>query len=156
MKSDEDREALHSLIQNPLMLQLQMSILAVNSITSLQNERIWNLDWGFVQRSSSWHHVQVSPTYVGLCHPWQIHTYVSAAGDPLLPGPLALCHRHRGSVQFMARKESAGVLQVCGPNWHMCEADYSCFGIGSKTAWILWLISFSGKEAVMRVSCCPG
>lgn len=64
--------------------------------------------------------------------------------------------RYRGSVQFMSRKESAGVLQVCGPNWHVCEADYSCFGIGSETAWILWLISFSGKEAVTRVSCCPG
>lgn len=94
-----------------------------------------------------------SPTHVGLCHPWQIHTYVSAAGDRLLPGPLALCHV---IVQFMSRKESAGVLQVCGPNWHVCEADYSCFGIGSETAWILWLISFSGKEAVTRVSCCPG
>lgn len=26
----------------------------------------------------------------GPCHPWQTHTYMSAAGDRLLPGPLAL------------------------------------------------------------------
>lgn len=39
----------------------------------------------------------------------------------------------------------------------VCEADNSCLEIGPETTWILWLISFSGKEAVkQRVSCCLG
>lgn len=77
----------------------------------------------------------------------------------LLLGPLPLARSHHlgNSRQLVGRKESAAVLKVCRPNWHMCEADYSCLEIGSDTVWILWLISFSGREAVkQRVSCCLG
>lgn len=76
-----------------------------------------------------------------------------------LLGPLALAHsRHLGnSRQLVGRTESAGVLEVCGPNWRVCDADYSCSETGPETAWILWPISFSGSEAVrQRVSCCLG
>lgn len=127
-----------------------MSILAINSFTSLHNERILG-----------WCEVLWRVFGPGIMFRWVTPIWASVTPDRFpppcsLPGPLALCHHLHGSVQSMARKKSAGVLQVCGPNWHVCEADYSCFGIGSETAWILWLISFSGKEAVTRVSCCPG
>lgn len=77
----------------------------------------------------------------------------------LLLGPLPLAHSHHlgSSRQLVGRKESARVLEVCGPNWRVCEADYSCRESGPGTAWIPWLISFSGREAVkQRVSCCSG
>lgn len=168
MDSDGDRDVWHSLVPHSLMFSLasgfsnKWAFLQLIPSHFCKNESIVDckLDWsevlcrvpgpGIVLRwvTSMWESVTTDrfPPPCLLLH----------AGDCLLPGPLAPCHRLCGSVPVVGRKKSAGVLQVCGPNWHVCEADYSCFGIGSETAWILWLISFSGKEAVTRISRCLG
>lgn len=167
MDSDGDRDVWHSLLPHSLMFPLaagfsnKWAFLQLIPSHLCKNERIVNCELdcsevlcrvlgpGFMLRwvTSMWASVTPDrfPPPCLLLH----------AGDRLLPGPLAPCHRLCGRVPSVGRTESAGVLQVCGPNWHVCEADYSCFGIGSETAWILWLISFSGMEAVTRISCCP-
>lgn len=75
MNSDGDREALHSLIQNSLMFQQQMSILAINSFTSLQNERILNLDLGWL----------CSVLHPGIMSRWVLPMWASVTPDRFTP-----------------------------------------------------------------------
>lgn len=92
---------------------------------------------------------------MGFTHSSQLPTSRSAA--PFNSLPSAGSTSFGNSRQLVGRTVSAGVLEVCRPYWPACEADYSCLEIGSETAWIVRLISFSGMEAVkLRVSFCLG
>lgn len=58
---------------------------------------------------------------------------------------------------WWAERSLLEYLRSADPTGMYARQDYSCLGIGPETTWILWLISFPGKEAVkQRVSCCLG
>lgn len=165
MDSDGDGDMWHSLLPHSLMFSLASGFSNGQAVLQLippdlcKNESVVNWE-------SGWSEVLCRLLGPAIMFHWPTSTWASVhrdrfpppclllrAGDRPLPGPLAPSHRLCGRVP---QEGACWSPQVCGPNWHVCEADYSCFGIGSETAGILWLISFSGREAVAKISCCPG